>query len=94
MTKHALFHLAELKKNAAGDCNHDESTARNKLGSKAKEICKSDATIEILGEYCWLLPLPTALPHLSALIDFAHKSNLEYRVAYLDNLDWFEFNKK
>jgi hypothetical protein len=94
MNKYAIFQLVELKKNAEGNFNHEESTARNKLDSKAKVICASDATIEILGAYCWLLPLPTALSHLSALIDFSHTSNLEYRVAYLNALEWLEFNKK
>jgi hypothetical protein len=92
--KYAILQLAGLRNNTDGNLDQDECNARSRLEIKAIALCANDAMIVKLGEYCWLFPLPISLPPLSALIDFAHISKLEYRVAYLDDLQWLEFNKK
>ena len=94
MTKYVILQINELKKNQNGDLDHNESTAKNKLSSKARLLCEDDENIQKLGESCWLFPLSITLNHFCALVDLAHNSKLSYRVAYLDDLSWLDFNKK
>jgi hypothetical protein len=94
MTKYAILHIHELKINKQGDTIYDQSVALEDILKTAKELCKENQNIQSIGGLAWIFPLQSALPHLSNVVDSLHKKDLSYRVAYFDNLEWLEFNKK
>ena len=93
MTKFVILQIFAPKP-ISGSLVHEESLAIQNISSHAKQLCKDDANIQPLGELSWAFHLQHSQYALSLLIASAHNAGFQYRSAYLDDLEWLEFNKK
>ena len=59
---------------------NDALDAWQRIVSDTNKCAQTNATIEVLGESAFLLPLPDTLPILARCVAIAHQSGLRQRV--------------
>ena len=74
--------------------NSEQIIAARALLTACKKATAEYPTLKKLGEFGWILPLDIHTPTLAALIAIAKTSIFTYQVAYLDGVDWFEYDPR
>jgi hypothetical protein len=70
-----------------------QSQAMREISSITQQQQGDDKGIHRLGDAVLLLSLDKSLPVLSRIVDLCRSASISYRVAYLEDFEWIEFNR-
>lgn len=88
MAKYAILQIFEPSPVPGTQLSSEQRKALGEISTPSKSLCKNDEDVHMLGKYSLAIKIEHSPYAFCSLLTLAHNAGFQYRVAYLDDLQW------